>query len=262
MRVVLLFAVLLCFVPGALASNLPRYTWRDVVDEARAKQLFTSYYRAASEDPKNFSLRVETAELGFYAWRVNNNNKERLEIAKLIHKLGREMIAMQPERGEGHLWVGSAIGMIGLAHGVLNSLQLIPEMKGSLEKAEKIAPTYFDGTPYSVQARLYTMLPGFPVSIGNREKARELIDKALEVAPNNVLYMLYKADLLWAQGRIAEAIAEAERVSRTEPTNLVQRFNKAVSEKKAKELVKRMKSGESRPPFNDVLSDFEQGLVD
>mgnify|MGYP006289973851 CR=1 FL=1 len=74
----------------------------------------------------------------------------------------------------------------------MSSLTNVKPMRNKLEKAIELEPDFAPN--YDVMDRLYTQTPGWPVSIGDDEKALEYRKKSVELAPDNYNYQgkLYK----------------------------------------------------------------------
>jgi hypothetical protein len=251
------------FVSAALADDLPKHTWADTLDLKKMEHLAQTYAKAAFADPKNFDLRVQTAIYGYFCWRLEKtDNRRRLAFATLTYRMGKEAAALRPERAEGHHWAGAGMGLVGLTRGVLNSLQLVPQGKGEMERSYEIDPTYYSGSGRANVARMLTMLPGFPVSIGDKKKALEMITPLRKKWPGATLWLLYEADLLWSFGRNAEALALLAAYDESKPTADHEYFNFHTGKAKAELLTKLITSGQPRDPFFDVLSDIQPGLVD
>ncbi len=257
----ILAVLLLAAVPARAAA--PEYKWEDTVQQKRVEQLIGAFSKAADASPKDYDLRVRTSQLAFYAWRLEKeSNKRRLGYARICVKYAKEAIQIRPDGAEGWHWLGAGLGLAGLTRGVLNSLQLIPEIKRAFEKSAELNPAYLDGSALGQLGRVHTVLPGFPVSIGDHVKAMEYVLQARKRAPNQTLYNLYIADLLWAAGRNEEAIAELRKIPAMKPETEIQYFTYETSKRKAVELIRTIESGEKRDPFYDVLSDIQPGLVE
>ncbi|MFW6035392.1 MAG: tetratricopeptide repeat protein [Halothermotrichaceae bacterium] len=95
-------------------------------------------------------------------------------------------IEIAPDRGRGYFWLGTIIGQIGQEEGIMKSLSSVEPMRDNLEKALKLDPDF--APAYDVMGRLYTQAPGWPLSIGDDEKAVEYRKKAVELKPDNLSY--------------------------------------------------------------------------
>lgn len=244
------------------ADPIP-YPWSDTMNPLRVNALILQYTKALEQDPSNEAVRGKALRLLFVAWRLENKDqKKRIEIGKHVVKLGKQWVALDPNDPGAHHWYGAGVGMIALSRGVLNSMQLVPQLKTALEKSVALDPGYLDASALCQLGRMYTMLPGFPLSLGNHKKALEYLVRAKKEAPGFTLAQIYYADLLWAMGRNAEALEELGKIAGNKPKSELQYFTFEVNKDKAVELKKLIESGTKREPFYDVLSDIQPGLVD
>lgn len=239
------------------------YEWEDTVKPDRALALMRKYKEYCDRHPTHYYARELYAQISFANWRLENkDNRKRILYGKLVLDNAKKMVALDPNHAAGYHWLGAAYGMIGLTRGVLNSLQLVPELKKNFERSIELDPNYLGGSALVQMARVYTMLPGFPVSIGDKEKAIKNLVKAKEIAPGFSLTYLYLADLYWHFGRTKEALAELDEIGKRKATSEVEYFLNTVNQEKGKELRKLITSGAPRDPLYDVLSDIQPGLVD
>lgn len=261
--IVLLVALLLTLAPRVHAQSLPPHAMSDSLDLPKMERYAAHYAKAAAANPKDFDLRIKTAVYGFWCWRLEKtDNKRRLRFATLAFQMGKEAAELRPGRAEGHHWIGVGLGMIGLTRGVLNSLQLVPQGIRALERSAAIDPDYYNGSARAQLARMYTMLPGFPISIGDRKKALEYITPLRKKFPGAALWYLYEADLLWSFGRKDEALVLLDQFEKSKPVFDHEYFTYHTSKGKAELLRKLITSGAPRDPFFDVVSDLQPGLVD
>ena len=250
-------------VPRLLAAaELPRDRWPELLDEDKDWKLFEAAVRQADAEPGNYEIRLRAAQLGFYVWRLEKKDlKKRLNVAKTVAKVSQQAVALRPDHPGGYHWLGAGIGMIGLTQGVLNSLMLVPQVRTAFEKSIAINPGWLHGSALAQLSRLYTMVPGFPLSIGNADKAEELARQAIKEDPNYVLQRLYLADILWMEGKNTAALKELDTLDNLKVNDELMYFALEVSKVKAEELRKLIKSGAKRDRFYDVLSDIQPGIV-
>src|SRR6185503_12330307 len=65
----------------------------------------------------------------------------------------------------------------------LGALKLVDQMEGALKRAIELDPKFDYAGPHRTLGLLYTDAPGWPVSIGNRSKAKQHLVKAVELSP-------------------------------------------------------------------------------
>ena len=86
------------------------------------------------------------------------------------------------------------MGKYSLAKGPLSALGHAKIGRDALLEAVKIDPTYHWAGPYRILGRYYQDLPK-GISFGDKKKAREYFNKAIEVAPDFRVNLVYLATL-------------------------------------------------------------------
>lgn len=254
--------VVLSAVPAPAAEG-PAYAWQDTLDKAKVTRLLAEYVKIAQAEPQNYAVRLRASQLCYYAWRLESaSNKRRIDIGKLSLRLAKEAIAINPGAPGGYLWAGSSVALIGLPRGILNSLQLVPDGKAYFEKSIAVDPSYLKGTGYALMGHAYAVVPGFPLSVGDKNKALEYLAKARKMDPSSTLTLLFVGDLFWSLGRNKEALEALEEIASHKPTNELEYFLDETNKRKAREMIEQIKAGTPRDPLHDVVSDIKPGLVD
>jgi tetratricopeptide (TPR) repeat protein len=80
-----------------------------------------------------------------------------------------------------------------------------------LLSAESIDPTVINGAVYTSLGSLYANVPGWPLSFGDKKKARTYLEKAISIAPNDIDSNYFYADFLAGQGEYASAAEYVKR---------------------------------------------------
>lgn len=253
---------------AGIASADPKdpipYTWEEPLRPGRAAQLAESYIKLANKHPGDIALREKAAILLLVAWKFEAKElKRRHDIAKIIIKLGKEIQRADSSLAAGHFWYAAGIMMWGLTRGVLNSLQLVPEAKAAMEKSIAIDPNYMYASGKLQLCRLYTLLPGFPLSLGDFKKALELCLEGQKGGPNFAMSNLYIADLYWAAGNKALALKELDKLKEMKPQSEYEYLVLEVAKDKAVEFRKFVADGKERDPYYDwIWMEMQPGLVD
>lgn len=263
-RTLAILALLLTALAGsAPAAEPPAYTWEDTLDARKVDRLLVAYVKAAQASPSDVEVRLRAAQLCYYAWRLETkSNKRRVDIGKLLYRLGKEIVAANPDHPGGYLWAAASLAMIGLPRGILNSLQLVPEGKQLFEKSIALDPGYMNGMAYALMGHAYHVVPGFPLSIGDKGKAQAYLAKARQLDPNSTMTALFVADLFWDLGKRDEALEVLAAIPSMTPKTELEHFLFATNQKKAAEMAVLIRAGASRDPLYDVVSEIKPGIVD
>lgn len=179
-------------------------------DEAAMLEAKSYYEKALKADPKNYTAAWRLAEVCYYLWEkysgwesgLASKQEKLLSIAKLGAQAGQLAIKLNPDGVEGLFWYSAVLGVWGLTNGPLDSLTQVPVILQVTKRCIELDPQgdFERGGCYRVAGAVYTQVPGFPISIGDKKKAEELFQKSFirgrEYGINHNLY----AELLIAKG--------------------------------------------------------------
>ncbi|NLY11275.1 MAG: hypothetical protein GX020_06290 [Firmicutes bacterium] len=184
----------------------------DVVQEANAL--------LATKEVPNIERAIEVLEESLYEtgddgdvlWSLakaylylgDRSEDNKLKIYEQGKEYADQAITVAPDNPHAHYWLGTLIGRIGQTKGILNSLFMIKPLQEAMERVLEIDEEYADA--YYVLSRLYDEAPGWPISIGNRNKALEMIEIALELDPDNPEFKVQIAKVLLSYRRKDEAL--------------------------------------------------------
>lgn len=166
--------------------------------------------------PRSYELNWRISELYTTLARYYAPNKQTsLRLFEKAIRFARRAREIHPDRPEGLYRFAAAIGGWGLANGPLHSLHLVPQMTEALTRCAASAPR---GTSWNTvhadcirfQARLLYEVPRFPLSIGNVEQARGLLEEAIREQPDYVDNYLYLANLEQRQNHRKEVAQLAD----------------------------------------------------
>ena len=131
---------------------------------------------------------------------------------------GKEGVGINKDSLESNFWLAVNYGSYGQAKGVMQSLALVQPMKERAERAAEIDGSYFYGGPWRVLGRLYHKAPGFPFSVGDKKKAEDCLEKALEFGPKFYLNHLFLAELYISNREKAKAREHLEWILNAPPS--------------------------------------------
>ena len=108
-------------------------------------------------------------------------------------------------RAEPQIWYGIIAASYAGARGGLGALSLAKDAKKAFEQALELDPKALDGSAYTSLGSLYYQVPGWPISFGSDDKARELLEKALALNPDGLDSNYFYGDFLYRKGDHAGA---------------------------------------------------------
>jgi hypothetical protein len=119
-------------------------------------------------------------------------------------------VTLQPEKPDGHYWLGVNNGKYGETKGVMKSLSLVKPIKNSMFKIIEVDRGYEDGGADRVLGRVFFKVPG--IAGGSKDKSLEHLEKSKELGPEDPLTRVYLAETYLAKDRVDDARAELDYV--------------------------------------------------
>ena len=84
------------------------------------------------------------------------------------------------------MWEGIIVSSLAGEKGGLGALGLVKQAKAIYEHAIQIDGKALDGSAYNSLGVLYYKVPGWPLGFGDKDKAKELLQKALALNPQGI----------------------------------------------------------------------------
>lgn len=119
-----------------------------------------------------------------------------------------------PDRAEALVWHGVVASTYAGVKGPFGAMSLAKEAREKLLAAEALDPDVLDGSVYTSLGTLYYKVPGGIIGFGDKNLAREYLEKALRANPDGIDPNYFYADYLYEQKQYAaarEALLKAQR---------------------------------------------------
>jgi len=184
-------------------------------DMAAAKEALAKYREALSQGGDKYEVYWRIARIMYYIGDHTESKKEKKIIFSQGIYYAKKAVELEPEKPDGHYWLGVNYGVYGETKGVLKSLSLVKPIKKEMNKVIELDQGYEDGGPDRVLGRVYFKLPGF--AGGSKDKSLEHLLKSKELGPEDALTRLYLADTYRAMKKIDKAREELEYILNMEP---------------------------------------------
>jgi tetratricopeptide (TPR) repeat protein len=120
-------------------------------------------------------------------------------------------------RAEPLVWEGIIVSTLAGEKGGLGALSLVKRAKALYEAAIAIDGNALEGSAYNSLGVLYYKVPGWPLSFGDKDKARELLQKALTINPKGIDPNYFYAEYLVETKHQDEAATYLERALQAPP---------------------------------------------
>jgi len=215
-KIVLLFLavfilVLLCLsqgteTKGLIAQGDELYAQR--VDLAKAKEALAKYQEALLKGENNYEAYWKMARIEYWIGDHAPDSKEKKSVFQMAIYHGKKAVALEPEKPDGHYWLGVNYGKYGEAKGVLKSLSLVKPIKAEMNKVVELDRAYEAGGADRVLGRVYYKLPGF--AGGSNKKSLEHLLKSKEYGPNDATTRMFLAETYLDLDKVEEARQELE----------------------------------------------------
>ncbi len=158
--------------------------------------------KALAGEPQNGDLLWTLAKA--YLYLGDRTTDQKLAVYEKGKAYADQAVEVVPNNPHGHYWQGALMGRIGQTRGVLNSLFMVRPLQEAMERVLELDDRYADA--HYVLSSLYDQAPGCPLSVGNKNKALEHIEIALEIEPDNPEYKVQYATVLLSHKRRDEAL--------------------------------------------------------
>jgi len=142
-------------------------------------------------------------------WAVANYKTPAAQKDAAFEKLAAQAAALTakyPSRPEGLIWEGIVLSTWAGVKGGLGALGLAKDSKAKLEQALAIDEKALDGSAHTSIGTLFHKVPGFPVGFGSDKKAREHLERSLQINPNGIDPNYFYGEFLYDEGEYAEAM--------------------------------------------------------
>lgn len=172
---------------------------------------------------------------------------------KLLPKV-HELVERYPDLAEPLVLEAQVLCTYAGAEVGFGSLRKLKRAKELLLKSIAINPTALEAGAYVTLGNLYYRLPGWPISYGNDDLARQYLETALKLFPDELDTNYFYGDFLMGQGEFRQAIAYLEKADKAE----VRQQNRLGDLKLKAEVKQRLKAAQQQ---NDNGGDFFSSLL-
>ena len=130
-----------------------------------------------------------------------------------------------PGRAEALVWQGIVASTYAGVKGPFGAMSLAKEARQVLMQAEALDPTVLQGSVYTSLGTLYYKVPGGLIGFGDKDLARDYLEKALEENPDGIDPNYFYAEFL-----LEEKDYEAARLALLKAKNAPQRPDRPLAD--------------------------------
>ena len=184
--------------------------YAEMKDMAAAQEALSKYREAVVKAENKYEVFWKLSRILYYIGSRTESKKEKKIIFGQGIYYAKKAVALEPEKPDGHYWLGVSYGVYGETRGVLKSLSFVKPIKEAMNKIIEVDRGYEDGGPDRVLGRVYFKVPGF--AGGSKKKSLEHLLKSKELGPNDALTRCYLADTFLSLKEVDKAREELEYV--------------------------------------------------
>jgi tetratricopeptide (TPR) repeat protein len=184
--------------------------------EQRARQAYEAAWARLKGSRTNAMAGWQFGRAAYDLADMTHDDQERSEVAQAGIDACREAASLDVNSAAAYYYLALNLGE--LARGKkLGALKLLHEMEHALLRAAQLDPAFDYAGPDRALGMLYQQAPGWPVSIGNRNKARTHLQSAVELSPEYPENLISLAEAYAAWGEVRNLEAQLDDLSELLP---------------------------------------------
>lgn len=211
------------------------YRQRDNLD--RVREGLKTLKRIRAVEPNHFEATWRASRLNYTLGDHSKDEKERKAAFLDGIEAGKAATRSNPNKPEGHFWLGANYGGNAQLEGPLTGLTSANELRRLMETVVKLDEGYQGGSAFMVLGRLDLELP--EMLGGDRKRAVETLERGLKYGEQNSLLRLRLAEAYKEVNRDADARREANFILKMKPDpNFMPEYQESIDG--ARDLLKRL----------------------
>jgi hypothetical protein len=222
--------------PSAEILQQADKSYADREDLARVREGLETLRRARAVDYNNFDAAWRVARLNYTLGDKTTDAAEREKAFREGIEAGETAVRVEPERVEGHFWLGANQGGYAQSRGPLYGLSAAEGLRKEMETVLRLDESFQGGSAFMVLGRLDLELP--TMLGGDPKRAVETLERGMKYGENNALYRLRLAEAYVRNKRMNDARAQINFLINMTPHPLFVPEHKEAVEK-AKELLEK-----------------------
>ena len=182
----------------------------------RAREAVAVMRRARALDFGNYEAAWKLAKFNYYLGEHGQDEKPRAEAFREGIAAGEAAVRIEPNKPEGHFWLGANLGGRARLQGPLYALASVPDIRKEMEAVLRLEEGFQGGSAYLALGQIDLELP--EMLGGNRERAVELLEKGLRFGENNVMLRLSLAKAYLNVKRPKDAREQLDAIFKLKPS--------------------------------------------
>jgi tetratricopeptide (TPR) repeat protein len=179
--------------------------------------LAASMLPAAHAQPAGVAEAVSDLQHDWEAIRYQSPPADRAKGFEALSAKAHKVSEAFPGRAEPLVWEGIVVSSWAGEKGGLGALGLAKQAKSLYEAAIAIDGNALEGSAYNSLGVLYYKVPGWPIGFGDKDKAKELLQKALALNPKGIDPNFFYGEYLVEPKQPQQAVTYLERALQAPP---------------------------------------------
>ena len=150
------------------------------------------------------SLHLIQKQWAVIKYKMDDTKQE--QAYKALVEKAHQLSTQNPSNAEPLIWEAIVLSTLAGSEGGLGALSSVKQAKGLLEKSLEINPNALNSGAYTSLGALYYQVPGWPISFGDDDKARENLEIAVTKNPKSIDANFFYAEFLADQDEYEKAI--------------------------------------------------------
>jgi len=198
------------FFSTAAIGNVPGQDASNSVFHQRAEKAFQAATARLASNTNDPATLEDVARTAYDFADLQTKDARKREIAEQGIAAAEHLIALNPQSAAAHYYLGMDHGELAETETV-GALKLVREMEAEFTFVVRTNAAFDHAGPDRNLGLLYRDAPGWPASIGSRDKARQHLEQALKLAPDypeNLLNVI-EAEIKWSEPAKARSNLDA-----------------------------------------------------
>jgi tetratricopeptide (TPR) repeat protein len=191
------------------AAQEPDRLYADRANLASARRAAELWAAELARHPAAFDAAWKLARADYWLGGHASESERRGFLERGIES-GRQAVALQPNRPEGHFWIAANMGALAESFGIRAGLKYRKPVKDELETVLRLDPAFMRGSADRALGRWYFEVPR--LFGGSNTKAEAHLRASLKYDDQSTVSHFFLAELLLDEGRKDEARAELQQV--------------------------------------------------
>ena len=195
--------------PDAARQADPDVLYAGRADVSSARQAADIWKARLQQNPRDFESAWKLARAGYWLGSHAPAEERRAFLEQGI-AVGRQAVALEPGKPEGHFWIAANMGTLAESFGLRQGIKYRGEIKDELLTVLKLDPAFQQGSADRALGRWYFKVPG--LFGGSNRKSEEHLRRSLTYAPSDSASLYFLAETLLEMKRASEAKALLDRL--------------------------------------------------